>query len=555
MECKIQAGADQKARWPRKLGIVVALLVGVYALYRYPLHHQVQTRFDAIRKQGYPVTLAELEKWYETPPAGENAADVLTNAFAHYVSWTNQFLPEPSVETKKRVLEHAEALQRIAFANQPPRRSRRMAVGSAAAPAPGPGDPMKSNWRLSKHELLPVVGEAPIGPRDALPAEMKPLIAEYLADNKAALDLLHQGAAMKRCRYPVRFIQEKSEKDQDLRHLSSVRLGERLLALETMLQVEDGKSAAVEISLLASFGLARSLTAEPLVSSQQTRSVCVGISVLNLERVLNRGWLEDEQLVQLHAALTEAEYPTAMTRVYVGKRCMNIDDIQKFGKPDLHSMDPGPDMGFIFKVIGVNDIMLRKYLDLISDYVEATHQPLPERSKTAVALLKRQEALPESLTKLFLDNSRWELVRDIGCVAYLRIAETAIAIERYRLARGRLPDQLNDLVPANLPAVPVDPFDGKPIRYKPSGKGYVVWSIGNDGKDDGGKEWPRDNAVPSTRYLMAKAVMDEMQGRPSDGVMKPVPAPAPLPKRGTSRRLSTREEDEDTVDITFRVER
>src|SRR2546426_3516321 len=39
-------------------------------------------RIDAIRKQGYPVTLAELDAWYPRVPDGENAALIYTNAFA-----------------------------------------------------------------------------------------------------------------------------------------------------------------------------------------------------------------------------------------------------------------------------------------------------------------------------------------------------------------------------------------------------------------------------------------------------------------------------------------
>jgi len=38
--------------------------------------------------------------------------------------------------------------------------------------------------------------------------------------------------------------------------------------------------------------------------------------------------------------------------------------------------------------------------------------------------------------------------------------------------------------------MPLDPFDGAPLRYKPLAKGYVVYSIGPDGHDDGGKEPP-----------------------------------------------------------------
>jgi len=41
-----------------------------------------------------------------------------------------------------------------------------------------------------------------------------------------------------------------------------------------------------------------------------------------------------------------------------------------------------------------------------------------------------------------------------------------------------------------LPAVPFDPSDGAPLRYKQLPKGYVVYSIGPDGQDNGGMEPP-----------------------------------------------------------------
>jgi hypothetical protein len=46
---------------------------------------------------------------------------------------------------------------------------------------------------------------------------------------------------------------------------------------------------------------------------------------------------------------------------------------------------------------------------------------------------------------------------------------------------------LDALVPGFLPAVPFDIMDGKPLRYRPGGRqAYVLYSVGLDGKDDGG---------------------------------------------------------------------
>ena len=84
--------------------------------------------------------------------------------------------------------------------------------------------------------------------------------------------------------------------------------------------------------------------------------------------------------------------------------------------------------------------------------------------------------------------SRYLLI-ELKAVAHVRLSLTALAEERWRLAHdGQVSESLADLVPTFLPAIPVDPFDGQPLRYKKLAKGYVIYSIGEDLTDDGGKE-------------------------------------------------------------------
>jgi hypothetical protein len=71
--------------------------------------------------------------------------------------------------------------------------------------------------------------------------------------------------------------------------------------------------------------------------------------------------------------------------------------------------------------------------------------------------------------------------------ARLRCLIVALAAERYRRAHGRWPEQLDDLTPELLPAVPLDPFDGRPLRCARLDDGLVLYSVGFDGKDDGGR--------------------------------------------------------------------
>ncbi|MDF1809161.1 MAG: hypothetical protein P1U42_05640 [Phycisphaerales bacterium] len=65
---------------------------------------------------------------------------------------------------------------------------------------------------------------------------------------------------------------------------------------------------------------------------------------------------------------------------------------------------------------------------------------------------------------------------------------TMLAIESFRLKESRLPERLDDLVPGYLPRLPTDYMDpGQSLKYNISTDGYVLYSIGSDGDDDGGK--------------------------------------------------------------------
>jgi len=68
-----------------------------------------------------------------------------------------------------------------------------------------------------------------------------------------------------------------------------------------------------------------------------------------------------------------------------------------------------------------------------------------------------------------------------------RVVVTAIVLKRFQLRHGKLPETLNELVPEFFRAVPIDPYDGKSLRYHPNADGtYLLYSIGENSKDDGG---------------------------------------------------------------------
>jgi len=60
-------------------------------------------------------------------------------------------------------------------------------------------------------------------------------------------------------------------------------------------------------------------------------------------------------------------------------------------------------------------------------------------------------------------------------VAQIRLARAALAIRAWQLDHGGdVPDRLEQLVPNYLPAVPIDPLDGEPLRF--SLKRQIMWA-------------------------------------------------------------------------------
>jgi hypothetical protein len=73
-----------------------------------------------------------------------------------------------------------------------------------------------------------------------------------------------------------------------------------------------------------------------------------------------------------------------------------------------------------------------------------------------------------------------------------RNLRVAFALACYRREHGRYPDKLDALAPAYLKDVPQDIFSDEALIYRPKGKGYLLYSIGVNERDDGGRGYADD---------------------------------------------------------------
>ena len=64
------------------------------------------------------------------------------------------------------------------------------------------------------------------------------------------------------------------------------------------------------------------------------------------------------------------------------------------------------------------------------------------------------------------------------------------ALKAYQKDNDKLPDALHELVPHYINKVPVDPYDGKNLRY--SQKNKIIYSVGKNFIDDSGSDIQAD---------------------------------------------------------------
>ena len=78
---------------------------------------------------------------------------------------------------------------------------------------------------------------------------------------------------------------------------------------------------------------------------------------------------------------------------------------------------------------------------------------------------------------------------------HLRLLLTEAAVRRYQLEYGSPPESLEALVPEYLSKVPGDAFGDGPLRYRRTDDGYLLYSVGRNGVDDGGQRTTYAEAV------------------------------------------------------------
>jgi hypothetical protein len=242
----------------------------------------------------------------------------------------------------------------------------------------------------------------------------------------------------------------------------------------------------------------RSLYDEPLLISQLVRIAVVSVGLHGVEGALSLGVSEGAELVALDKLLADEEKHQTFLLAVRGERATMYQLFSRMSSGAITSESMRAEMQmaeepFVERMFVTSRWRVRRdqpvMMDLMNRIVENARLPPHEQiagEKEIDREIKSNKSSNPLVAMLLPATSKVaEACR--RKTAYVVAMRGLIAVERYRMKHKKWPAKLADVVPEFLKAVPLDPFDGKPIRMVRVADGVIVYSVGYDGVDDGGK--------------------------------------------------------------------
>jgi hypothetical protein len=295
-----------------------------------------------------------------------------------------------------------------------------------------------------------------------------------------------------------------------------------LLCLDAQLLAENGDIDAALASCRGAINAGRSIGDEPLLISMLVRIACVGRTHRYLERTLAQGRASEPALRQVQELLADENRQELFLNTLRGERAglHRLAGILETGGTHFEELsavnDLGPRLGRHRGVDG-SDVIL---FIVGPGFLKKNHRWLLQAMTELIEIVATAEDRDAAIASYYggqfrqmCNNHRYEAmlarlllpaVDRVGEAEYrhhatVRCSMAALAAERYRLRHQRWPASFQALVDDGLlDAVPLDPFDGQPLRFLLTEDGLLIYSIGPDRKDNGGNINRQRSIEPGT---------------------------------------------------------
>jgi hypothetical protein len=303
-----------------------------------------------------------------------------------------------------------------------------------------------------------------------------------------------------------------------LPHLYMMRNTTRLLAARTAAELALGQTDQALADTKLGLYLAETIKAEPTIVSQLVRHACLRVTISVVNTGLREHQWNDPELQQIEAALEKIDLIAGMKLGLDAESKMHgvlLEDLKHTAnrlKVINHwgalinpnsSESRNPVLEFLFWVavprgwIDFEQLNSRRdYLDKVNTAFDTQTQSLDPKVAKEVdkdgerlatnglmeIILKHKVILKAAMPIFGKLATKTTLAQ-----AEVKMTQIACALERYRLAHKQYPDELGALAQQFTSALPNDPINGGHFVYHRTGDAFLLYSIGWNMTDDGGK--------------------------------------------------------------------
>ena len=324
---------------------------------------------------------------------------------------------------------------------------------------------------------------------------------DVLQRHASALRLLRRGAAMPNCRFDRDWA--RPDIYLMLPELNQVRISAQLLQLDSRVELAAGHDDVALADVNAISGMAGHIGQEPILISGLVSFGVDGVADAALQGALGKV-TRPAQLDALIGFDPAADHRT-WQHCLRGEECFGMTTFAELqgGEVSPQYLILATQGGPTNMIPTVNNIVepfgtllrvfvlsagLDSYMQQMDEYQTLARQPYYDAKARLDAIAADSETIKRQgyFQSVFMPTISRPFRGCAKAEAGDACAQVGIAATRYRLDHGSLPARLADLVPNYIDAVPLDPFDGNPLRLTTKGGQWTVYSISVDGRDDGG---------------------------------------------------------------------
>ncbi|MDD4869875.1 MAG: hypothetical protein PHR77_04885 [Kiritimatiellae bacterium] len=331
---------------------------------------------------------------------------------------------------------------------------------------------------------------------DEFPGTNHDAVIKFLADKKVvtALDLIKEAADKPACRYDLDYAKGPS---MLLPHVSELRSIARLLAVRAKIEAERGDYENAWKTIVIGYKTADALRNEPILISQLVRAVMFRIIdqvTHDLVNVSPPSDIQAEVIINILKAFTDDEM---MNRTMDSERILMGEWCFKQPRAELFPLLEWRSVPVVQKVSGsvifckpILQFMHASYLVTINNMTTFMKSPYWEADVSDGNKIVGKIPGWDIFSNMLLPAITAVKEKQATIMARARITQTGLGLLCHKLTHNKFPLTLSECDPKFLPIQPVDPFSGKPLIYKQEGNGLILYSIGENMKDDGGKPEP-----------------------------------------------------------------